>query len=1459
MNKWLMGALMVLTMGVVSSCKDYDDDIDVHTTSIEGLRAQITALEAAKDNAASDLAKANEAIKTAQAAADKAQTDVNLANKAIEAANERIEAAEAAVKSAKAAADAAQGSADAAQQTANDALAQAQKALAEAQAAKEDAQAKLDAAVAEVKAYAAQVAASEAKAAAAQAKQELLEELLAKEAALNAAIADRVTTEEFNQVVAGLATQEALNAALADVNAQIAALKAQLDDNGTSVDAQLAAIKAQLDEVFNDAVRKGDLETAIATLNASIAGVTGNLDAVQTELKALLDTKADATTVSAEFAQLKETIQGLDQVYVNKAVVEALEGRVSNLEAAVATLDQYYLKSEVDALLAALASTADVDAQISAVNAAIAALNAKIDAAQTSADAAAQYAELKSLLDGLRADLTALQAAAASEENLTQVKADIAALQSAAATYATKADVTALEDALRASIAALEDNVNNKISTEITTLTEIVGTNSEKIAQIEETIAAISGIQTSLGGFGTRLDTAEDNITSLGGRIGTVEGELSGLSAALAEIVAALNDLEDIDVTTEPASGRLNASAASSLADVLKSMMSQISTLNAAVAQMQSETSLYSLGDAITSIVYRPTGIDAYLYGFPTIKATLLEPQKAITWEFKNGVFTTKDGADVNKQFDIVAYYWLNPTHADITKYNFGFDEVAAKNQITRGKTDEKQAGITANVLGVKDGILSVALKVKEAGNVNDAITRDENENASGLITGSASKYAAHAWITTVALQAVLPAENTADNDTITSDYAILVPDYIKDLILARNDYTDGAPHEQGNLKNHLPTDYTALTDENALGDYSYRLAYNKTDVVDLTKIDIHYDNGTADAGVMDHKTAIDRGFKFKYTILTDKDYFTLDESKETIGVAKNENTSVGKVANVLVELQADDLTVAYGFVSIVITSPEVTVNIDLADLELKCNSDQTTWKSAANTVATGAKWADVKKAIEAAIGVTGALEYYEWNDEAIDAKDATANPNITKWKNAKTKDTDTKGIISKDATDFKWTFTEAEVYAVFYDKANKPAPKAYKAQLHLNPIAGHPEYANVVVNVTIKNEIYPTGAFAYTQRIQQYWFAKESAEVAQSAEERHEIHGNVEVVAQTDANDEFVFNIASSFFNSKPETYTTGNEILIYDRKGSNYNELATVYFDATKYYVYDAPDEGLAWDKLDAPETSFAYGASGEKYLLYIDDLDAKVLKAVKGGKLIDADAQPVVELSETYNNIATYQGWTYFDGTNKDDYANAYDLLNKNDHNQLAAGETFTTHMVLDMRDYCFPIDFTENDAFKFDIRYLRPISADTQEPQTITDATDGDTHISLASLARFEDWRGYKFSAYSRTNYLNYYGIRAVKPNLEKAETNINGGWLNLKYFKGLEFIDDTKEGTGYYTGSSDFISQLGYVTYRNNGLSVGEFQIKLPITLLYHWGETAEQEMIITIKHTDGQDITAREK
>jgi hypothetical protein len=818
----------------------------------------------------------------------------------------------------------------------------------------------------------------------------------------------------------------------------------------------------------------------------------------------------------------------------------------------------------------------------------------------------------------------------------------------------------------------------------------------------------------------------------------------------------------------------------------------------------------------------------------------------------------SRSAGESSKQFDIIAKYWLNPSSTDINNYKWSFDEVPAKNYITRNDHNASKCGVSVGDLKVNNkGILEVSLKIANGSNVNNALT----------VGGDAMEgNETYAWITTVALQAV----GKEKNDSVTSDYAIIVPEYYSDLVLANNKYAS-ATHEMGNQNFHLWSEndrndgYVGLLSENAQGIFSYKLAYNKTDIVDLTSIDIHY-NG--DAAVMSHEDAEFRGFDFKYTILTDNDYFHLDEENQTIAIAegKNVNTSVGKVANVRVELQADGKTFAYGYLSIVITSPEVTVDIDSVDLSLICNPDKTTWTTADNTVAaTLTTWDDLIAQIEEAIGMTGSFAYYQW--AVANEGDAIDVTNLVKWKSETAVD-NKKGIIGKNGADLTWTFTEAEIYQLFY-KNNMPKPQSYGTSLRLIPIDGHPELSNVTVNVKIGNEIYPSGEFSYTQRIQQYWFNQESTKIAETAEARYEIHGNVEVVGQPNANDEFFFNIAGSFFNEKfgEPGYEDPNAILIYNTNGYNYGDLATVYFDADKYYIYNAADANktIAQMKSIAPATSFATGMSGTEYLLYISDRDAKVLMAV-ANKLDVTTAQPVVELSNTYNNVATFQGWTYFTGMIKDgdgnitagnalDYAYAYDLLNKNDHNEVAAGETFTTHMMLDQREYCFPIDFTANQSFKFDIRWLRPISVDEQQNHTITDAVDNGTIIKLAQYAGFLDWRDISFSASNRVNYINYYGIRAIKPNLDKAVTDINGGWTNIKYFPLLQFEDLTSEGVPPYADGNDFINQLGYVKYTNNGLNVGTFKIRMPITLLYDWGETAEQWITFTIKKTTGQDIS----
>ena len=317
----LFGALFIASASMFTSCTDYDDDINDHSSLISNLQSQVDALESAKKKATEDLNSANAAIV-------KAQADIASAQKSIAAAEQAIRDAQA---------------------TGNQAEADAQ-------------QAKLDAANAAKLAAAAQETANQAAAAAAQNKIDVLNELEAKVKVLNDAISEKLSTAQFNEVVATLATKDEMNKVAGDINKQIAALLEQLNatgeqikangENDAALKATVEAIQAKLDEIFNDAVRKGDFATAVAELNAQIAGVTGNVEAVQKELQALINTNAaNIDKLSAEFTALGLTTQLVQQISTNQAAIAALEGNVKNLDDALKAIQNMKLQDQINAVL----------------------------------------------------------------------------------------------------------------------------------------------------------------------------------------------------------------------------------------------------------------------------------------------------------------------------------------------------------------------------------------------------------------------------------------------------------------------------------------------------------------------------------------------------------------------------------------------------------------------------------------------------------------------------------------------------------------------------------------------------------------------------------------------------------------------------------------------------------------------------------------------------------------------------------------------------------------------------------------------------------------------------------------------------------------------------------------------------------------------------------------------------
>ena len=673
----------------------------------------------------------------------------------------------------------------------------------------------------------------------------------------------------------------------------------------------------------------------------------------------------------------------------------------------------------------------------------------------------------------------------------------------------------------------------------------------------------------------------------------------------------------------------------------------------------------------------------------------------------------------------------------------------------------------------------------------------------------------------------------------------------------------------------------------------------------------------------MDHKTAIDRGFDFKYTILTDKDYFNVvkktdKDGRETyakIGVAKKDINSCGKVANVLVELQADGLTVAYGFISAIITNDKQEVTIELPELVLQCPED---FKQ-------GIKWTDFIDAIKAKVGdsfdidkYNGYAAGYVFNKLNKDFETLTGDIAASQ--------------VKKDGANFVWSFTEATAEKVFYTKNSDGTLKAkdsepYYVYLKLTPKdpVTNPDLADIEITVILKGVVYPTGKFyrslnGIQYRIQRYWFKQYTDDLATSAEEMDEVHANVEVVDQTDADDEFKFDVTSWFYGNK-FTFVPDDP---FDFSAAPCENQGILFFNPDMYYVYDVADDGLEWDKLNAPETSFITGASGTKYLLYVNKYYGDVLRAVKGGKLLDTQAQDVVTLAGERNKDVTYHGLLSDPAEVNNDYAR--DLLNRNAHYELGKDQTFTTHMILadDGSLSCLPIVLKGDNTF--DIRYLRPLSAITSIPGYIEDARDGgtdETRVYLADLINYQDWRKVDFTAKKGTKYLNYYGVKTVTADFKQAKTNLAGepnvaitnitdsegnliridsneltdadkaaaaAWPKLSdvtsklQFKPSLFADAEKaEGetateynpetenvedvTKTYTKRENlktrtyktFKKECGYYLYENNSGNVGTFQIYLPVSITYDWGQTKDEWVLITIARTKGQIITARQK
>ena len=383
-----------------------------------------------------------------------------------------------------------------------------------------------------------------------------------------------------------------------------------------------------------------------------------------------------------------------------------------------------------------------------------------------------------------------------------------------------------------------------------------------------------------------------------------------------------------------------------------------------------------------------------------------------------------------------------------------------------------------------------------------------------------------------------------------------------------------------------------------------------------------------------------------------------------------------------------------------------------------------------------------------------------------------------------------------------KWAVNNQKAYAAF--KAGKTTLTTYirfTKKTDATSVA-KPDYVNsadkyVYVKFTWTPSainLTPSTAFDNGSKIVSYWYGANKLDANSGFAE---IHGNVEAVGSTDnlkngalsdaADDEFVFNISNTL---------KGNKLAV--------NEMA-------------APYDGLH-----------------SKLVLTYEFITGHGLYANAAGNAIFTDplrANLVATLNKT-TGVVSMKGCSKEAKEKLNAYAPKTGEVNTLDKVLTARVKVVATMC----RDIDVPVENKE-----FDVKFIRPIS--------ITDATakfiDGVTTTAQLNLT-FVDWRGYNFvgTRVPNTNYFTYYGVKSIALDIPNAKTNLNNNWNDKLSDLTNKIKLDFNAPTAAQIAAKDF----GTITYSNNGSTVGTFQVKIPATVTYDWGEL-KTEVVVTIEKT----------
>jgi len=1265
-----------------------------------------------------------------------------------------------------------------------------------------------------------------------------------------------------DDINANTASIEALNKKLDSYAtvAKVTALQTALEDCQASCTKRFADLQSQLTTATSqleaaiankaDASTVNALADRVTNLEGQMSAVLGQLDVINAaigDLQTAIGTKVSYDDLATIVANLQTAIDG-------KASTEYVDGKVVDLRTA--------LQTQIDNVLAAidnLKATDDAQQdQIQTLANTILDLQEALNTKATSADIESLQNQINDLANSLSVDTKKIDAAAAAvaavtgrldklEEGVSNLTSNVEALNvtvtnSSAAIAGLEAQVNALENYLKDINADEFKSIYNQMvefltgSTSKKTLSEITTDIETLKTQIADVIASIptpyndEELRTLIANLSDTDKSQDEQIAALNEAL----KNLTTSNSELAEKVAALEKGTYDDTALK-----------NQIASVREELIKEIA--NAKYDDTQMKKDLQEVSDKVAAI---NADLDNIKLIVRQLRSLIVKPTKYYQmigvipynifgnlkkYEVDSKGETSVKGNATPWGGDLVAEYHANPSNADIANINWEMVEASTTNIVTRGHNDETPVvpEIKNENVTLEDGIVKVPFTLKHPENLNDAVA-DEN----GI-----------AWVSSVALQAQYrDKDDTKVDTTITSDYAVIIPTYYGNLLVANHkdlEYTnnkqkltdkealDGEHEPKGNTAVHL---LTTLKESQADEEATFTMVY--TDSINLKKcIFTHYSQASSSDGTLEGDfTFTDAefeaaGLEYQYYVVpSDGNELSCNESTGLVKItAKTKADAVGKYYYVIAEVKkkADGEIVAVGYVKIFVIDAVREATLTYEDkFEIDCEDD---------TFRIGAEEA-IYLAQEGFAGLTSDIlnEYY------LPAADGSI---LTQYKEKKTSSVKSPAVGKVKYTldengkpELQWLFTSAEMQKYFLNEDGSLKGKDVSTIVRLFPKDENSGYKEIWVTLVIpaENITIPSPSISDADKILKYWYQEDSKDVAAKGQEGtyREIHLNVEVpdnsdvAAATNAGQpQFAYNLNQAFVGEKIKIRGVNEPSGI---TGSVYfsskNNGRKVKGDSRKEYKLSVNDEGT--------ELSASY---------YDKETKVTTTEVVA---TIDITSSTVEENDTTF-------GTNVIDLVQTSEFAK--DLLNFRNHKALGKDETFTVYLLIkDDPDYCLNLNIANAD---FHARFLQPVYFETNDAGPATDAYnkdylkkyEGGWLYSVLDLCTFYDWRDIPFS--SNYKYFKYYGIESIVPDFTKATTDINEDEMvgddpltlpllsdiapsfKLEYIEGDKTLDDIT------TWNLDNLRDVyGYIHYINNGQTVAKtIHIYVPVVVTYYWG------------------------